>query len=276
MKATKVTAVTATTVLAALMIAFGACSGCHTDTGGTTVEQEEHECPPCPPCPSKTAPVDPLAGSTLDDGFTDEQREQFIRENVRSTLRITVAMHSKSYGAGFGGGTGVAIRPQLVLTAAHVVEDRRFFWGMQRMLARDNLSILWPRATFLRVLTQTSELRDVALLQLTDGETMPRPIPLSMGRTFSEGDLVWHFGRTTRWSRGRIVDASDPRHVKTNFTVAGGDSGGPVVWPDGSLAGIILSRSKLPEHRVDDNTSSIGYFITVDEAIRGISSSSMP
>ncbi|MBU0625641.1 serine protease [Patescibacteria group bacterium] len=264
---------TVISVLATLAIALGACSGCHQTSGGSTTPEGEHECPPCPPYLGQDPEIDPLAGSTLDDGFTDAERTQFIRDNVQSTVRIVIANHNKNIGLGFGGGTGVAITPGLVLTAAHVVDEFRFMYGVRRLLARDNLTILHPRALDMRVAAQTNELRDVALLETRDGEQFDRPIPMSLGRAINDGDLLWQFGRTTRWSRGRVLNAANPRSIKIEFTVAGGDSGGPVVRPDGTLAGIILSRSLDPEDRVDDNTSNVAFFITLDEALRGLSQS---
>jgi hypothetical protein len=271
MRPAKFAFATVLVVLGALAIALGTCSGCHAAGGeGTTPDQGDHDCPPCPACPPGEPVTDPLAGSKIDDGFTGEQRVKFIRDNIESTLRIEIAVHSKEIGLGFGGGTGVAIRPNLVLTAAHVVNDYRFAYGVQRLLARDNLSIVYPRAVDFRVIA-FSKMRDVALLELRDGETMSRPIPLSMGTPVKNGDLVWNFGRTTRWSRGKVLDASNPRNVKVEFTIAGGDSGGPVIRPDGTLAGINLSRSSEKVDILDDNTSKIGYFITADEAIKGLS-----
>ncbi len=264
---------TAVGVMAAVAIALGACSGCHTQGDGTTPQQEEHECPPCPPCPSMSPPDDPLAESAVDDGFTDTERTAFIRKNVSCTVRIQVANYHKSYGLGFGGGTGVAIRPNLVLTAAHVVTQFRFFYGVRRILARDNLTIVHPRAFDMRVITKTNEMRDVALLELRDGERIDRTIKMAVGRTVKNGDLLWHFGRTTRWSRGKVVDASNPRQVRIEFIVAGGDSGGPVVWPDGTLAGTILSRGTAEGEEISKSASRVGYFITVDEAIKGLSGS---
>jgi hypothetical protein len=271
----KTIAGTVISVLAALAITLGACSGCHQRNGGDTTPGRPHECPPCPPCLTQDPETDPLAGSTLDDGFTPERRTQFIRDNVQSTVRIVIANHIRNMGLGFGGGTGVAISPGLVLTAAHVVNEFRFMYGWRRILARDNLTVLHPRAMSFRIVTMTNELRDVALLETRDGERFERTMPMSLGRPIQNGDLLWQFGCTTRWSRGRVLDASNPRGVKVEFTVAGGDSGAPVVRPDGTLAGIILSRSLDPEHRVDDNTSSIGYFITLDEAISGLSQSAI-
>jgi len=261
-------------VAAALTIALGACSGCHTQNdGNTTPQQEEHECPPCPPCPSMSPPTDPLAGSTLDDGFTDAERTAFIRENVRRTVRIQVANYHKNYGLGFGGGTGVAIRPNIVLTAAHVVQEFRFFYGVRRILGRDNLTIVHPRAFDMRIITKTNQMRDVALLELRDGERIDSTIKMAIGRPVKNGDLLWQFGRTSRWKRGKVVDASNPRRVAVDFEVCGGDSGGPVVWPDGTLAGTILSRSIAGGHVLNKHCSNRGYFINVDEAVKGLSGS---
>jgi len=261
-------------MLLALILTAGltGCTDNQTDRSESFSTEDGHICPPCPEYPpGKSPPSDPLAGSEIEDGLTDAERTKFIRDNISATLRITIARYVEDQGARFAGGTGVAIRPNLVLTAAHVMNRQRLMFGTQRILARDNLTINRPRASFLRILETTNELQDIALLQLADGETLPNYLPITMGRRIRQGQLLWHFGRTTRWARGHVIDTTNPRMIRVRFRVAGGDSGGPVVWPDGHLAGIILSRSIREDHIIDDNTSSVGFFITIDEAIRAIS-----
>ncbi|MFH1046942.1 MAG: trypsin-like peptidase domain-containing protein [Patescibacteria group bacterium] len=268
------TAATLFIALTSFMLVLSACSGCHPPNGGTMTEPERPVCPPCPPCPNDGPPRDPLAGSKINDGFTTEQRATFIRENVRSTVSIVVVNHFPDIGLGFGGGTGVAIRPNLVLTAAHVVKQYRYYYCFERILARDNLTVLFGRAMGMRIVTKTSNMRDVALIELLDGERIDRPIKMALGRAVKNNDLLWHFGRTTGWTRGKVIDADNPRQVAVDFRVAAGDSGGPVVWPDGTLAGTILSRSLEKTDIINDSASKVGYFITIDQALKGLAASS--
>lgn len=241
-------------------------AGCSKEATFPKEELEKDDFLSCLPTPQKISlSEDPLAGSTVDDGLTETERYRFIRKNLNSTVKIYAVKSSESREYEYYG-TGVAIRPDLIITAAHVIEGCRHFWANRLALERDNLTIAQTELVRLHLITKTELHGDVALLRLDGVERIDRPIEIKLNRQMEKGDLLWQFGNTTHWSRGRIMDASNPNKIKIKFRVAEGDSGAPVVWPDGSLAGIILSLDT--SNKLDEQSSSVGYFMPVDEIFK--------
>jgi hypothetical protein len=224
----------------------------------------------CPPCPTLRPPIDPLRGSTINDGFTTEARNAFIRKNVATTININILHHNKTHGLMIGGGTGVAITPYRILTAGHVVDQYLYYFGEVRSLLSDNISVGITKRIPLTTLATASRLRDASLLSPTHTERLTHTATISSGPPVREGELLWHFGRTTGWARGYVTDTSRDLMVQVDFRVAGGDSGGPVVRPDGTLVGLIISRNSSEEHTIDNNTSNRGYFIRIEQVLREI------
>jgi len=256
-------------VAMALTALLTSCSCMHNGTGGgPEPENPGHVCPPCPPCPPVAPPADPLAGSTLDDGLDDVARTQFIGKAIAATVRI----HSISYIGGKGisdyGGTGVIINDRHVLTAAHVVENADYIRVTVRRLEPDGLTIRELTTIPMRVVARDGAAHpDIALLEVTHRDRFVDIMPVATrGHVPRHDDLVWHFGRTTRWQRGKVIGrvATDDRRrdvrntFEADFLVQPGDSGGPVVSPDGRCVGIILRR---------DTEAASGFFVTVDDGM---------
>jgi len=258
-------------VAMALTALLTSCSCMHSGTGGgADPENPGNVCPPCPPCPGPetTPPADPLAGSTLDDGLDDAARTEFIRRNIAATVRIQVTRYVRGKGVSYCGGTGVVINDRHVLTAAHVVENADYVSVTVRRLDPDGLTIHDLTTVPMRVAARDEAANpDIALLEVEYSDRFVDVMSI-VPRNYvpRRDDLLWHFGRTTRWQRGKVIGrvAADDRRadvrnsIETDFLVQPGDSGGPVVTPDGRLAGIILRR---------DEVNTTGFFVAVNEGM---------
>lgn len=194
-------------------------------------------------------PTDPLAGSTLDDGFTAAERDAFIRRQVESTVVVYVDNYTKKDGLTESGGTGVIIDDAgTVLTAYHVVDEAEFVQIGFQHLKRDGLTVDETRYVPMRV-WKTAKSHDVALLRpVHAGEKFPPPMPVARGWVPVKDQLLWQFGKTTQWSRGRVGNVHMPAlkdiaegRVEVRLKAYYGDSGGPVVTPSGELVGIVLT-----------------------------------
>lgn len=221
-------------------------------------------------CTERPPPTDPLAGSALDDGFTAEQRNAYIRRAVGSTVEVSVQRYTAEDGVKSYGGTGVVIsNDRTILTAYHVVRNAAFVYVSYRSLGADNLTVTTGRGIPVQVVA-ISEARDVALLRPLNVEPdFPAPLPVDAAWRPAEGELLWQFGKTTRWSRGTVVDTDEESTGVANcaemaFTVRPGDSGGPVMTSDGRVVGVILSRNDHDENRTDDDR---GYFMPMHLAL---------
>lgn len=251
----------------ALMMLLSSCSCAHNGAGGTAPPQTpEHV---CPPCPDDDAPlVDPLAGSELDDGLTDEARHDFIRRNVATTVRLHVIRYTRGKGITYHGGTGVIVNDRHVLTAAHVVRDAEYVQATVRRLDPDGLTIHEISRVPMRLAAHDADAHpDIALLEVKYQDRFVDRMPIAdRGHALRQGDLLWHFGQTTHWQRGPVIGRVTPtdrrvmvRHmVEVDCLVQPGDSGGPVVTTDGQLVGIVLRRNE---------SARTGFFVTVDDGL---------
>lgn len=151
-----------------------------------------------------------------------------------------------SCGAGCVGiGGGVAVGPDTVLTAAHVVEESRVVG------VRDADGTARGAAV---IATDTS--RDLALLHVD-----PHGLPYVSVRNAEavigeEAHVVGSPGGTRRISHGIVTDVLDLERdgvteVQTNADIDQGNSGGPLLDANGQLLGIVVA-----EHERDD---SIGW-----------------
>lgn len=227
--------------------------------------------PPHLVCTEREPPDDPLADSTFDDGFTDEQRSAYIRIAVGSTVEVSVARYTSDEGVRNYGGTGIVIgTDRTIITAQHVIENADYVTVTYRTLDADGLTVTRGRTIPVRVVA-TSEARDVALLRpvRADEPGFPPPLPVDTAWRPSADATVWNFGKTTRWSRGHILnsgtESADVENVvEVGMTVRPGDSGGPAMTPDGNVVGVILSRN---EGNTDTTADDKGYFMPIHLAL---------
>ncbi|KPJ85088.1 hypothetical protein AMJ57_04455 [Parcubacteria bacterium SG8_24] len=218
----------------------------------TTSGQKEGPNPNPPTCVPKEEqpPKDPLTDSTVDDGLAPAERLAFIRWHVGQTVDIHVIRYSDEDGVKYAGGTGVVIDPTgLIITAEHVVRDEELLVASFRTLADDGLTIKEKRRIPV-IVKRVSKRYDVVLLEpMYHDEEIDLPsAPAAPDFAWRprKGELVWHFGKKTRWQRGRIsITETESSKIKGVVEVAMrgnyGDSGGPVYTTDGRLVGIVLS-----------------------------------
>lgn len=260
-------------VIGMTLVMMLSCSCMHNGAGNAAPpENPEHVCPPCPPCPGdETPPTDPLADSELDDGLTDDERTEFIRRNVAATVRLHVIRYTRGKGLTYHGGTGVVIDDRHVLTAAHVIRDAEYVRATIRRLDADGLTVREITTIPMRILAQDADTHpDIALLETRYQDRFVDQMPVAArGYTVRANDLLWQFGQTTRWQRGRVIGRVAPidrratvrNMVEIDCLVQPGDSGGPVVTPDGRLVGIVLRRNE---------GQRTGFFVTVDDGLNAL------
>lgn len=222
-------------------------------------------CPAGMVCRERPPVRDPLQESPFDDGMTTNQRKALIARVISSVASVGVNYQSED-GIKEHGGTAVALDDRgTLLTARHVIVDAKLITAARCALTSDGLTMEYGPKIEMRVLAQ-DEAHDVAIIVPArdgDAKALPAPLRIAVGWHPVNGEQLWQFGRTSKWSRGLVTDA-DGRATSTNgdvelgFTVRPGDSGGPVVRTDGSLVGIVLSRIDGREDTAEDDR---GFFL---------------
>lgn len=141
-------------------------------------------------------------------------------------------------------GTGWAVSADgIFVTNAHVVEDaKKIFVGFRGATP--------ARARVLAVDRRV----DLALLKVGNSSHNRAPIPLSSGKTFANGLAVTVIGYPLAFTLGddpRVTDGiisaqsgydKDPTRFQISAPIQPGNSGGPVLGPDGSIVGVAVSR----------------------------------
>jgi S1-C subfamily serine protease len=161
---------------------------------------------------------------------------------VQAALESTVIVESGCGRGCFSVGAGVAVEPDLILTAAHVVDEtnaptiRTFDGRFERttVVARDDR-------------------RDLALLQVAGGHGLPLvPIRSEEPRIGEPAYAIGAPSGTIRLSSGMVRDITwspdDVEWVETNADIDQGNSGGPLLDADGRLLGIVVTEN------ADDDT----------------------
>jgi S1-C subfamily serine protease len=254
----------------AVISGFGACV--RGGTGGTTIlPAPPQDCPVCPTPEEEDSAPDRstdllLADSEIDDSMTDAARGEFIRRNIKSTVRIHVSAYTEEDGNDYYGGTGTIIDDRHILTAGHVVRHAEYVTVTTRRVSEDGQTIEDVRTFPVEIIVRdTNDFPDIAILRVRHNEILTDHMPLSpRGYEIERGQLLWHFGKTTRRERGEARGIVGPRDRRTNVRgmtiidclVQRGDSGGPVINSENQLVGVILKRN-------DEDV--IGFFIILDD-----------
>ena len=142
-------------------------------------------------------------------------------------------------------GTGFAIGKHTVITARHVVKNKK------------NIKVCFDKKTWLpATLEKQSGALDVAILQVES--PLKNYLPLSVENTDEAGDKVFTFGYPVvqllgseiKYSEGAISAMSgfndDQTLIQTTVPIQPGNSGSPLFNEDGKIIGMLTSTAALP------------------------------
>ena len=187
-----------------------------------------------------------IPGAALADSLKERQAK--VTDVVAKTRPAVVGIM-----AGMGSGSGVIVSADgLVLTAAHVVDAAGDKNG------KNEVSIVLPdgREVKGKVLGRDRG-RDAAMVQITEGKDWPH-VDLAAAGTIKRGEWCIAMGHPGGFDpqRGAPVRIgclwldNEKAFYRTDCTVSGGDSGGPLFDLDGKVIGIHSSISmNLTENR---------------------------
>ncbi|MFC1638809.1 trypsin-like peptidase domain-containing protein [Patescibacteria group bacterium] len=236
-------------------------------------EHDEPSPPPqCRPVDPPRQPLRPPGPQLMDveDGLAEEERPRFIQWGIASTVRIRVRRYGESHGYEDYYGSAVFIDGSRALTAQHVIDGAADCYAtFYRVLDNDVDRVGWTRQEKCRVI-RANEDADVALLEIDDPTKLARPMEPDLNWRPKIGATIWRFGTTKRYARGsvshkgRVVGGncgSKNRLVQAKLLNWGGDSGGPIVSPQGKLIGLALCSQR------DNPVTS---FLRIDEAYKAL------
>jgi S1-C subfamily serine protease len=135
-----------------------------------------------------------------------------------------------------GNGAGVVIEPNRVLTAAHVVDDAR------------RVSVEHDGRRYQGDVIAADAVSDLALIAVPGLEVPPLPLATE---TPNLGQDVWAVGApgeslsVTRGVVSAVVDLGGISHIQTDAAINQGNSGGPLLGGDGTVVGIVVSKSTV-------------------------------
>lgn len=198
-----------------------------------------------------------LAGALMVPGAaqadTLKERQQKVTVAVAKGSPAVVAIQRRQ-GRAMGSGSGVIVSADgIILTAAHVVDATVGGDG-----ADEEVAVVLPdgREVKARVLGRDRN-RDAAMIQITEGGKWPF-VELAPANSIQQGEwciAMGHQGgfdpqRGAPVRLGRLWLNNDRAFYRSDCTVSGGDSGGPLFDLEGRVIGIHSSISmNLTENR---------------------------
>jgi len=164
-----------------------------------------------------------------------------VSESVVTIKTGTVTVSNAGFAMTPGLGSGILIEPQLIMTAAHVIDNA------------DLVAVRFKDGTEIGATVVASvDKSDVALLRLE--EPHPDPVMATLGDsdTAKTGSNVFIIGApygieqtlsvgilSGRMSRGNMLDGTSIDYLQTDASINPGNSGGPMFNTDGEVVGVV-------------------------------------
>ncbi len=213
----------------------------------------------------KDVPGDPTAEPQLFAGCDQAALAAFIRRNIDSTVSIKVARYvAEEKRLKYFAGTGAVIDADgTIITAYHVVKNAEWVVVSARRLSADGQSVarLWDIPV---KVTAISAANDAALLRPKYPVPLPPPLPICAAGRPAKGELLWHFGLTTSWAAGEVVErtviANGTDSLSVDVRVNLGDSGGPFVNERGQVVAVTLAM----------NEKKTAYAVPIGQALKAL------
>lgn len=233
-----------TTRLSAALGALVATASLTTACGGGSEAAQEPSATVTVTAEPDPEPTDPSPSAALP---TQTGPSQFSDEELIANLSSAVVRVATTTCDGLGSGTGFQVAPNLVVTAAHVVE------GAASVSVTNDSELASAEVLGLDPGTDTALLR-------TSTEVSDRVLPL-VGEDVAQGSRitalgfplgVWQLRNTSgNITSGRtVVEYADQRVdpvVMTDADINGGYSGGPALTSTGEVAGLVSGSRNFDE-----------------------------
>ena len=211
------------------------------------------------------APPSTSDGTPPGDGSTENAPSSTAAADLQTAYAAAVTVEANCGPGCVGVGGGVAIGPDTILTAEHVVGEST----VVGIVSADGR----PAAASV---IATDPLRDLALLR-SDGHGLPYVSVREAAPVIGEeAHAVGAPGGVRRISDGAVTDVLDLEgdgvlEVQTNADIDQGNSGGPLLDASGQLLGIVVA-----EHERDDSIGWATSAADVREFLSAASSASAP
>ncbi len=213
----------------------------------------------------KSVPGDATASPLLFAGCDAAARAAYIRRAIDSTVQIQVARYEPAEKRlKYFTGTGAVIDADgTVITAYHVVKGAEWIVISPRRLSNDGESV--GRLLDLPAkVTAISVENDAALLRPKYPSPLPPPLPLCRTGRPAAGELLWHFGLTTTWAAGEVIErsviANGTDALSVDVRVNLGDSGGPFLNERGEIVAVTLAM----------NEKKTAYAVPIGQALKAM------
>lgn len=220
--------------------------------------------------------------------------------------------------AGVGSGFFVGKKgenPQYLITNHHVIAGYLYFGGGQRATYTDEYGVTSPVKSYVRVYYDSkdyveayvvgyNEVADVAVLRLEEPTNKRSALQLCSPTADMVGSKVYalgfpgisdnmHVDSVTNWglkdltftsgiiSRLMTTSGTGVRNIQLDVTIAGGNSGGPIVNENGAAVGISTRKVVTNEYIGTDsnivlNVEEAAYAVNIDEVITLLKLHSVP